>query len=126
LEQRLIDRLKDFILELGYGFCFIGRQYRLVLNTKEYFIALLFYHRYLKALVAIELKIGPFEPEYTGKMDFYLNVLNDKERAPDDNPAIGIIRYAEKDDIEVEYALRTKKNLSVLHPISFRQVYPAT
>jgi predicted nuclease of restriction endonuclease-like (RecB) superfamily len=110
LEDRLIERLRDFILELGYGFCFIGRQHRLTLGQKEYFIDLLFYHRFLKALVAFELKVGPFEPEYAGKMDFYLNLLNDKERAGDDNPSIGIILCAEKDDVEVEYALRTKRN----------------
>ena len=110
LEDRLIERLKEFILELGYGFCFVGRQYRLSLGQKEYFIDLLFYHRFLKALVAFELKVGPFEPEYAGKMDFYLNLLNDKERASDDNPSIGIILCAEKDDVEVEYALRTKRN----------------
>jgi predicted nuclease of restriction endonuclease-like (RecB) superfamily len=83
LEDRLIERLQQFILELGYGFCFVGRQYRLALRQKEYFIDLLFYHRFLKALVAFELKVGPFEPEYAGKMDFYLNLLNDKERASD-------------------------------------------
>ena len=110
LEDRLIERLRDFILELGYGFCFIGRQHRLTLGRKEYFIDLLFYHRFLKALVAFELKVGSFEPEYAGKMDFYLNLLNDKERDPDDRPSIGIILCAEKDDIEVEYALRTKAN----------------
>ena len=104
LEDRLIERLKEFILELGYGFCFVGRQYRLTLKQKEYFIDLLFYHRFLKALVAFELKVGSFEPEYAGKMDFYLNLLNDKERAADDNPSIGIILCAEKDDVEVEYA----------------------
>ena len=110
LENRLIERLRDFILELGYGFCFIGRQHRLTLGRKEYFIDLLFYHRFLKALVAFELKVGSFEPEYAGKMDFYLNLLNDKERDPDDRPSIGVILCAEKDDIEVEYALRTKAN----------------
>jgi len=110
LEDRLIEQLKDFVLELGYGFCFIGRQYRLVLRRKEYFIDLLFYHRFLKCLVAIELKIGAFEPEYAGKMDFYLNLLNDKERSPDDNPSIGIILCAEKDDLEVEFALKSKTN----------------
>jgi predicted nuclease of restriction endonuclease-like (RecB) superfamily len=110
LEGRLIERLRDFILELGYGFCFIGRQHRLTLGKKEYFIDLLFYHRFLKALVAFELKIGPFEPEYAGKMDFYLNLLNDRERGPGDQPSIGVILCAEKDDIEVEYALRTKNN----------------
>ncbi|MEK7717812.1 MAG: PDDEXK nuclease domain-containing protein [Pseudomonadota bacterium] len=110
LEDRLIERLKDFILELGYGFCFMGRQYRLALGRKEYFIDLLFYHRFLKALVAIELKVGPFEPEHAGKMDFYLNLLNEKERGPDDNPSIGIILCAEKDDVEVEFALKSKTN----------------
>ncbi len=110
LEDRLIERLKEFILELGYGFCFIGRQYRLALGRKEYFIDLLFYHRFLKALVAVELKIGPFEPEHAGKMDFYLNLLNDKERAVGDNPSIGIILCAEKDDVEVEFALKSKNN----------------
>ncbi len=110
LEDRLISRLQAFILELGYGFCFVGRQHRMALGSKEYFIDLLFYHRFLKALVAFELKVGPFEPEFAGKMDFYLNLLNDKERGPDDQPSIGIILCAEKDDVEVEYALRTKAN----------------
>lgn len=110
LEDRLIERLKDFLLELGYGFCFVGRQYRLVLGEKEYFIDLLFYHRFLKALVAFELKVGPFEPEFAGKMDFYLNLLNDRERGQGDGPSIGVILCAEKDDVEVEYALRTKQN----------------
>jgi len=110
LEGLLIERLKDFILELGYGFCFVGRQHRLVLGNKEYFIDLLFYHRFLKALVALELKIGAFEPEFAGKMDFYLNLLNEKERAPDDAPSIGIILCAEKDNLEVEFALKTKMN----------------
>lgn len=110
LEERLISRLQAFILELGYGFCFVGRQHRITLSGKEYFIDLLFYHRFLKALVAFELKVGPFEPEFAGKMDFYLNLLNDKERGPGDQPSIGIILCAEKDDVEVEYALRTKVN----------------
>jgi predicted nuclease of restriction endonuclease-like (RecB) superfamily len=110
LESRLIERLQQFILELGYGFCFIGRQHRLALGRKEYFVDLLFYHRFLKALVAFDLKLGSFEPEHAGKMDFYLNLLNDRERGPDDQPSIGIILCAEKDDIEVEYALRTKTN----------------
>ena len=91
LEDRLITRLQAFLLELGYGFCFVGRQYRLALGQKEYFIDLLFYHRFLKALVAFDLKVGPFEPEYAGKMDFYLNLLNDRERADSDRPSIGII-----------------------------------
>lgn len=110
LEDRLISHLTSFLLELGYGFCFVGRQYRLTLGQKEYFIDLLFYHRFLNALVAFELKGGPFKPEHAGKMDFYLNLLNDKERKRNDRPSIGIILCAEKDDVEVEYALRAKKN----------------
>jgi predicted nuclease of restriction endonuclease-like (RecB) superfamily len=110
LEERLIGRLQQFILELGYGFCFVGRQYRLALGQKEYFVDLLFYHRFLKALVAFDLKVVAFEPEFAGKMDFYLNLLNEKERAPDDRPSIGIILCAEKDDVEVEFALKSKGN----------------
>ena len=110
LEDRLTSRLQQFILELGYGFCFVGRQYRLALARKDYFVDLLFYHRFLKALVAFDLKLGPFEPEHAGKMDFYLNLLNEKERAPDDQPSIGIILCAEKDDVVVEFALKTKTN----------------
>ena len=110
LEDRLIERVQQFILELGYGFCFIGRQHRLSAGQREFFIDLLFYHRFLKALVAVELKVGSFEPEYAGKMDFYLNLLNEKERAPDDNPSIGIVLCAEKDDIVVEFSLKTKTN----------------
>jgi len=110
LEDRLISRLQAFLMELGYGFCFVGRQYRIAAGKKEYFIDLLFYHRFLKALVAFDLKVGPFEPEFAGKMDFYLTILDEKERADGDQPSIGIILCAEKDDIEVEYALRTKSN----------------
>lgn len=110
LEARLIERLRDFILELGYGFCFIGQQHRITLGRKEYFIDLLFYHRFLKSLVAIELKVGPFEPAHAGQMDFYLNLLNEKERARGDNPSMGIILCAEKDNLEVEFALKTKAN----------------
>lgn len=110
LEDRLVGRLRDFIMELGYGFCFVGRQYRLTLGAKEHFVDLLFYHRFLKTLVAIDLKIGAFAPEFAGKMDFYLNLLNDRERAPDDRPSIGIILCAEKDNLEVEYALKSKAN----------------
>ena len=102
--------MRDFILELGYGFCFIGNQYRLTLGRKEYFIDLLFYHRFLKALVAIELKVGPFAPEVAGKMDFYLNLLNASEKAPDDNPSIGTILCAEKDTLEVEFSFKTRMN----------------
>ena len=107
LENRLIENIRDLLLELGYGFSFIGNQYRLKLNQKEYSIDLLFYHRFLKCLVAIELKVVEFEPEFAGKMNFYLELLDKQEKQPDDNPSIGIILCPRKDDIEVEFALRT-------------------
>ena len=125
LEDRLISRLQAFLLELGYGFCFVGRQHRLTLGKKEYFIDLLFYHRFLKAMVAFELKVGPFEPEHAGKMDFYLNLLNDKERAPDDQLSIGIILCAEKDDVEVEFALRSKANPIGVAAYQLRSALPS-
>ena len=107
LENRLIENIRDLLLELGYGFSFIGNQYRLKLNHKEYAIDLLFYHRILKCLVAIELKTVEFEPEFAGKMNFYLELLDEQEKQPDDNPSIGIILCPIKDNIEVEYALRS-------------------
>ena len=107
LENRLIENIRDLLLELGYGFTFIGNQYRITLNQKEYFIDLLFYHRFLKCLVAIELKTVEFAPEFAGKMNFYLELLDEKEKQPDDNPSIGIILCPTKDNIEVEYALRS-------------------
>ncbi len=107
LENRLVENIRDLLLELGYGFTFIGNQYRLKLNQKEYFIDLLFYHRFLKCLVAIELKTVEFEPEFAGKMNFYLELLDEQEKQPDDNPSIGIILCPTKDNIEVEYSLRS-------------------
>jgi len=107
LENRLIENIRDLLLELGYGFSFIGNQYRLKLNQKEYFIDLLFYHRILKCLIAIELKTVEFEPEFAGKMNFYLELLDEQEKQADDNPSIGIILCPIKDNLEVEYALRT-------------------
>lgn len=106
LENRLIENIRDLIMELGYGFCFIGNQYKLKLNQKEYFIDLLFYHRILKCLVAIELKTVEFEPEFAGKMNFYLELIDEQIKQKDDNPTIGIILCPSKDNLEVEYALR--------------------
>jgi len=106
LENQLIENIRDLLLELGYGFSFIGSQFKLKLNNKEYAIDLLFYNRLLKCLVAIELKTVEFEPEFAGKMNFYLELLDDQEKLPDDNPSIGIILCPEKDNIEVEFALR--------------------
>jgi len=106
MEARLAENVKRLLLELGYGFCFIGNQYRLTLGKKEYFIDLLFYHRILKCIVAIELKTVEFEPEFVGKLDYYLQLVDDQLKQPDDNPSIGILLVPDKDHIEVEYALK--------------------
>jgi predicted nuclease of restriction endonuclease-like (RecB) superfamily len=106
LEKKLVEKIKLFILELGKGFTFIGNQYRLEYNDKEYFIDLLFYHRNLHSLIAIELKIGEFKPEYIGKMNFYLTLLDKLEKNEDENPSIGIILCADKDHLDVEIALK--------------------
>ena len=105
VENELVENIKKFLLELGYGFSFIDSQYKLVLHENEYFIDLLFFHRKLNALVAIELKVGKFKPEYAGKMNFYLNLLNDTVKMPHENPSIGIILCSDKDSLEVEYSL---------------------
>lgn len=109
LEGKILENIKSFLLELGIGFTFIGNQYKIVLGENEYFIDLLFYHRHLKCLIAIDLKIGKFIPEYAGKMNFYLNLLDDKAKLQDENPSIGLILCKEKDNIVVEYALRNIK-----------------
>lgn len=106
LEAVMVNKIKDVMLELGYGFAFIGNQYRIVANDKAYFIDLLFSNRRLNALVAFELKLGQFKPEYAGKMNFYLNLLDDYVREAHENPSIGIILCKERDHFEVEYALR--------------------
>lgn len=106
LEKRLVEKIKHFILELGKGFSFIGNQYRLVYNEKEYFVDMLFFHRDLKSLVAIELKIGEFKPEYVGKMNFYLTLLEKFERREGENQPIGIILCADKNHLDVEIALQ--------------------
>ena len=106
LEKRLVERIKQFILELGKGFSFIGNQYRLEFNNKEYFVDMPFFHRKLRSLVAIELKVGGFKPEYVGKMNFYLTLLDRLEKSTDEIPSIGIILCADKDHLEVEVALQ--------------------
>jgi predicted nuclease of restriction endonuclease-like (RecB) superfamily len=106
LEQALIVNLRNFLAELGGAFAFIGNQYRLEVGGQEYFIDLLLFHRRLRCLVAIELKIGDFKPEHKGKMEFYLEALESTERLPDENPPIGIIICRSKNKTIVEYALR--------------------
>jgi predicted nuclease of restriction endonuclease-like (RecB) superfamily len=105
LERALIARIEDFLRAMGGLFAFVGSQFRLTVDDKEYFIDLLLYHRRLKCLVAIELKIGEFQPEFVGKMQFYLTALDRQVREEGENPSIGIILCKEKNRTVVEYAL---------------------
>ncbi len=105
LERALIAKVEDFLRAVGGYFAFVGSQYRLEVEGKEYFIDLLLYHRRLKCLVAIELKIGEFQPEFVGKMQFYLAALDRQVREEGENPSIGIILCKEKNRTVVEYAL---------------------
>ena len=105
----MVEKIRDVIIEFGQGFAFIGNQYKIKAEHRKYFIDLLFYHRKLKCLVAFELKAGKFKPEYAGKMNFYLNLLDDFVREDGEMPSIGIILCAEKDNFEIEYSLREIK-----------------
>ena len=105
LEERLVEKIKLFLLELGDGFTFIGNQHVLEYNGKEYKVDMLFFHRKLRCLVAIDLKIGEFLPEYAGKMNSYLSLLDRLEKGEDENRSIGIILCAEKDNVEVALTL---------------------
>ncbi|AFW95106.1 restriction endonuclease [Anabaena sp. 90] len=107
LEQSLVQNLRGFLSELGGAFAFIGNQYRLEVGGQEYFIDLLLFHRRLRCLVAIELKIGDFKPEHKGKMEFYLEALDCQEKMEGENPPIGMIICRYKNKTVVEYALRT-------------------
>ena len=107
MENMLVEKIRDLLIELGYGFTFIGNQYKINLGDDEYFIDLLFYHRKLKCLVAIELKTVKFQSEFISKLNFYLEILDETEKEPDENPSIGIILCADKNNLTVEYALRT-------------------
>ena len=106
VERALIARVKDLLLDLGKGFAFIAGQHHLAIGGQDFYVDLLFYHRKLRCLVAVDLKVGPFVPEHAGKMNFYLAALDDRERKPGDNPSIGLILCREHNRVVVEYALR--------------------
>lgn len=106
LELALMKNVRQFLSEMGGDFAFIGNQYRVQVGAEDFYIDLLLYHRRLKSLVAIELKAGKFKPEYAGKMNFYLAVLDDTVKQKDENPTIGIIICKGKDKTVVEYALK--------------------
>jgi len=109
LELGLIKNIRNFLLEMGNQFTFVGNQFRIEIEGKENFIDLLLFHRQLRCLVAIDLKIGEFEPEHKGKMEYYLSVLNDTVRLQDENDSIGIIICKDKKRTVVEYSLKSGK-----------------
>lgn len=106
IENQLTQHITKFLLELGKGFAFVGKQYYLQLNEKEYFIDLLFYHIPMQCYVVVELKNKEFEPEYAGKLNFYLSLIDKTLKRPQENPTIGILLCRTKDNLEVEYALQ--------------------
>lgn len=106
IEKGLIGHIEKFLLELGEGFAFLGRQYHIQVENQDFYLDLLFYHIKLRSFVVIELKSGKFKPEYAGKMNFYLSVVDDLLRQPGDNPSIGLILCRSKVGVVAEYALR--------------------
>ena len=106
IEEQLTQHITHFLLELGKGFAFIGRQYHLVVGEKDYYLDLLFYHTRLRCYVVVELKTGRFKPEYAGKLNFYLSAVDETVKASGDNLTIGILLCRERDKVEAEYALR--------------------
>lgn len=105
LRKSIIQNMKDFILQIGKNFTFIGEEYRIQVGNEDFYIDLLFYNRELSCLVAFELKIGSFKPEYISKMDFYLEALDRQEKRKNENPSVGIILCTNKDKKVVEYAM---------------------
>jgi predicted nuclease of restriction endonuclease-like (RecB) superfamily len=114
LQAELLEHLREFLIELGVGFAFVGSSYHLEVGGKDYFLDLLFYHLRLRAFVVIDLKVTEFEPEHLGKMNFYLSAVDAQLRHPEDRPSIGLILCPMKNSIVVEYALRdTAKPIGV-------------
>lgn len=132
LENALIDNVTKFLLELGTGFAYVGKQVPMQVGDQEYFIDLLFYHLKLRAYVVIELKVTDFIPEYAGKLSFYLSVANDILRHPTDNPTIGLLICKNKNNVIAEYSLKninqpigvTEYQLTRLFPEEFKSSLP--
>jgi predicted nuclease of restriction endonuclease-like (RecB) superfamily len=107
LERGLLDHIRHFLLELGVGFAFVGSQYRLEVGGQDYYLDLLFYHLKLRAFIVVDLKIGEFEPEHAGKMGFYLQAVDDLLRHHTDQPSVGLILCKTKNEVIVEYSLKS-------------------
>lgn len=132
MENAMINHITKFLLELGKGFAFVGRQYQLIVSDNEYYIDLLFYHLHLRSYVIVELKSGKFKPEYAGKLNFYLSAIDSQLKHKQDNPTIGLILCKHKDKVEAEYALRdinkpigiSEYNLMQALPKNFKNQLP--
>ncbi len=114
LQSAIVHSLKEFILELGVGFAFIGQEYRVSVGDEDFYIDLLFSHRHLQCLVAFELKIEKFKPNHLGQLEFYLEALDRDVKAPHENPSIGVLLCREKNDEVVEYALNRSLSPTVI------------
>lgn len=124
LEQSILQNIRQFLIEMGGDFCFIANQFSVEQGGKAYRVDLLLFHRELQSLVAIDLKIGDFEPEHTGKMAFYLSVLDHQKKKPHENPSIGIIICKSKDFTTVEFALKNTNKPIGVATYSFSQTLP--
>jgi len=121
-QKAIIHNLKNFILEIGRDFTFVGEEFKVQVANRDYFIDLLFFHRGLSCLVAFELKINNFKPEYLGKMNFYLEALDRKYRKENENPSIGVILCAGKEDTVVEYALSRSLSPTLVSAYTLRLI----
>lgn len=124
IEDALVAHVRNFLLELGQGFAFVGSQVPLTFDDQEYFIDLLFYHLNLRSFVVIELKAGKFKPEHTGQLGFYLAVVDDKMKKEYDNPTIGILLCKSKNKVVAEYALRNIKAPIGVSEYTFSKALP--
>ena len=133
MEDALTDNITKFFIELGNGFAYVGRQVRLEIGGDEFFIDLLFYHLKLRSYVVIESKTGDFQPEYIGKLGFYVSAINNEMKLPQDNPTIGLLICKSKNNIVARYTLDTANlpigiseyDLNHLFPKDFKSTLPS-
>lgn len=122
LKKSIISNMKDFILEIGKDFTFVGEEYRIQVGNQDFYIDLLCYNRTLSCLVAFELKIGEFQPEYISKMDFYLEALDRQEKKENENPSVGVILCSGKNEQVVEYAMSRSMSPTMVSQYSLKLI----
>lgn len=124
LEDALVANITKFLLELGHGFAYMGRQYPIRVGNKDRNIDLLFYHLELRCYVVVELKAGEFEPEYTGKLGYYISAVNNQMKREEDNPTIGLLICKTKDNIEAQYSLESSSQPIGISEYTFSKLLP--